>query len=77
MPKLLFLGNFAWSYSVYRKLEPTFTNKFDEVEIWIAKIPTYKSSPFLNESYKLKNSNIKVISKRQLRLQRKYRELMC
>jgi len=72
MGKLLFLGNFAWSLSVYKKLEMIMQEKYEEIEIWVAKIPRYEESPFLNNIYN-NNANIRVVSKEELRESRNYK----
>ena len=70
--KLLFLGNFAWSLSVYRKLEMVLQYEYENIEIWIAKSPKFRESPFLNHNHKINNANIKVISKEELKKSHNY-----
>ena len=74
MGKLLYLGNFAWSLSVYRKLEMIFQNEFEEIEIWIADISKYTASPFLSVNYNFHNATTKVMSKGDLKIARNYEE---
>ena len=75
MKKFVFLGNFAWSYSVYRNLKIDFQLNFEINEIWVAKIQNYQNSPFLLRKSSFKSVDIKVMGREDLSDPNKYKNV--